>query len=31
MRDSKHPHLDHLAFRAGEWDAFLAATRHGAL
>ncbi|MFD0772677.1 DUF397 domain-containing protein [Streptomonospora algeriensis] len=31
LRDSKHPHLGHLAFPAGEWDAFLAAARDGAL
>ncbi|GAA4905459.1 DUF397 domain-containing protein [Streptomonospora salina] len=31
LRDSKHPDLGHLAFPAGEWDAFLAAARDGAL
>lgn len=27
LRDSKHPDAGHLAFPAGEWDAFLDAAR----
>ena len=31
LRDSKYPHLGHLAFPAAEWEAFLAAARRDAL
>lgn len=31
MRDSQHPHLNHLAIPAPEWNAFLHAVRHDEL